>query len=318
MKAIAITEFGGKEKLTLMDLPQPVAKKGEVLIRVKAAGINPVDCKIRNGMLTKRMPYHFPIILGWDASGVVEKTGEGVSSVAAGDAVFAYCRTESIHAGAYAEYIALPENNVAKKPSTMSFEEAASVPLAGLTAYQALFDAAQLKMGETVLIHRAAGGVGGFAVQLASTIKARVIGTAREANHQYILSLGADMAIDYTQEDFEEIVLSRFASGIHVVLDTLGEETTFKSIRILAKGGRLVSIASVLNDALKTECERRDVRYTYVFVSPNSGQLTQLARFIEEGQLRTHLAAVLPLEQADRAHEMIERGHTRGKIVVTI
>jgi len=261
MKAVAITEFGGREKLTIMDLPKPAVHKGEVLIRVKAAGINPVDIKIREGMLKNRMPNHFPIILGWDAAGIIEKTGEGVGSVSAGDEVFAYCRTETVHAGSYAEYIVLPEGNVAKKPIAMSFEEAASVPLSGLTAYQALFDSARLQMGETVLIHRAAGGVGGFAVQLASGIKARIIGTGREVNHHYILSLGADMVIDYSASDFMEIVRSKYADGIHVVFDTLGGETTLKSINVLTQGGRLVSVITGLTDTLKAECERKKITF---------------------------------------------------------
>jgi len=290
-------------------------KEDEILIAVKAAGVNPVDWKVRQGYLRERLPHVFPVILGWDAAGVVEKTGARVKRFKAGDEVYAYCRKPVVQHGAYAEYIALPEGQAALKPKNMSFEEAATVPLAALTAYQALFDNAKLRKNDTVLVHAAAGGVGTFAVQLAKVRGAAVVGTASGKNHAYLRDLGVEELIDYTVGDFREAMRNAHPKGVNVVLDTIGGEVLLRSAEILVKGGRIVSLIDAAGiDKLKGQ----GVKAYYVFVSPNAGQLAALAKMIEKGALRTSICAVFPLAEAARAHELSETGHVAGKIVLKI
>jgi NADPH2:quinone reductase len=315
MKAIAINEFGGQDKLQLMDLPAPEIKSGEILLRVKAAGVNPVDWKIREGYIKDLFPYDFPIILGWDAAGIVEQAGEEVTRFQKGDEIFAYCRKPVVQGGAYADYIVLEEEHAAIKPKNISFEEAASIPLAALTAYQSLFDAAKINPGETVLIHAAAGGVGGFGVQLARDRRATVLGTASGHNSGYVQDLGADRVVDYSQVDFREAVRSEYPDGVDVVFDCVGGEVLEKSADIVKKGGRLISI---VDDP--TDLARDDIYKEFVFVAPNSTQLTELARMVEQGRLTTHLSQVFPfgLEEAQKAHELSESSRTRGKMVLVL
>jgi len=315
MKAIAINEFGGRDKLQLMDLPLPEVKENEILVQIKAAGINPVDWKIREGYIKDLFPYDFPIILGWDAAGIVEETGSKVTRFKKGDEIFAYCRKPSVHGGAYAEYIVLEEVHGAIKPKNISFEEAASIPLASLTAYQSLFGAAKIKSGETVLIHAGAGGVGGFGVQLAKDHGAVVWATASGGNKEYVKDLGASQVVDYTQEDFRQAIRSQHPDGVDVVFDCVGGEVLQKSVEIVKRSGRLITI---VDDP--TGLARSDIHKEFVFVAPNSTQLSQLARMVEQGRLKTHLSRVFPfgLEEARKAHELSESGHTRGKMVIAV
>ena len=315
MKAIAINEFGGRDKLQLMDLPLPEVKENEILIKIKAAGVNPVDWKIREGYIKDLFPYDFPIILGWDAAGIVKQAGSKVTRFKEGDEIFAYCRKPSVHGGAYAEYIVLEEEHAAIKPKNISFEEAASIPLAALTAYQSLFDAAKIKAGETVLIHAAAGGVGGFGVQLAKDHGAVVWATASGGNKEYVKNLGAFQVVDYTQEDFRKVIRSQNPDGVDVVFDCVGGEVLQKSVEIVKRGGRLVTI---VDDP--TGLARSDIHKEFVFVAPNRTQLTELALMVEQGRLKTHLSQVFPfgLEEARKAHELSESGHTRGKMVIAV
>ena len=315
MKAIAIDEFGGEDTLQLMDLPLPKVKEGEILVKVKAAGVNPVDWKIREGYLKDLFPHEFPVILGWDAAGVVEEVGNDVGRFKQGDEIFAYCRKPIVHGGAYAEYSALEEEHAAIRPKNISFEEAASIPLAALTAYQSLFDAAKINPGETLLIHAAAGGVGGFGVQLAKDHGAVVWVTASEGNKKYVKDLGASQVVDYTKEDFREAVRSQYPDGVDVVFDCVGGEVLRKSAEIVKRGGRLVTI---VDDP--TDLPRSDIQKEFVFVAPNSGQLTELARMVEQGRLKTHLSQVFDfgVEEAKKAHELSESGHTRGKMVIAV
>ncbi|HBA82595.1 MAG TPA: NADP-dependent oxidoreductase [Verrucomicrobia bacterium] len=315
MKAIAIEQFGGRDFLKVMELPVPPPGEKEIRIKIKAAGVNYVDVKIRKGLLKERLPCEFPLIPGWDAAGVVDETGPGATRFKKDDAVYAYCRKPVIKDGCYAEYVVVSEEVAAMKPSNMSFDEAGAVPLAGLTAYQSLFEAAQLKGGETILIHAAAGGVGSFAVQLAHDAGAHVIGSSGAANHEYIKSLGAHAAIDYTIRDFRQTVQAMYPDGVDVVFDCVGGDTLTRSVDVLAKKGRLVSI---LDATVIKQLQENGVRAHYVFVSPNGSQLDHLRQKIEEGSLSTHLAAVLPLTEAARAHEMIETRHTVGKIVLSV
>jgi NADPH:quinone reductase and related Zn-dependent oxidoreductases len=314
MKAIAIKKFGGPDVLEELDLPAPQPGPNEVLLRIKAAGVNPVDVKIRDGLFKDRMPYEFPIVLGWDAAGVVEAVGAQHNQYKKGDELFAYCRKERIHDGSYGEYIVLESRHLARKPKTFSFEEAAAIPLAGLTAYQCLFEGRPLQAGETILIHAGAGGVGGYAIQLAMNAGARVLTTASARNAEYVRQLGAELAIDYTREDFVKSVRASFPQGIDAVLDTVGGEVQKKSAEVLKKGGRFTSILA-LDEKYFVE---RGLVPRYVFVRPDSEQLNKLKDFAEHGILKVNLAATLPLAQAAKALEMIETHHTRGKIVLSI
>jgi NADPH:quinone reductase-like Zn-dependent oxidoreductase len=315
MKAIAINEFGGRDTLQLLDLPMPEIKPGEILVKVKAAGVNPVDWKIREGYIKDLFPYEFPIILGWDAAGIVEQAGPEVTRFKQGDEIFAYCRKPMVQGGAYAEYIVLEEEHAAIKPKNISFEEAASIPLAALTAYQSLFDAAKINSGETVLIHAAAGGVGGFGVQLARDRGAVVWGTASGRNKEYVLDLGATQVVDYNHVDFRNSVRSECPDGVDVVFDCVGGEVLEKSADIVKKGGRLISI---VDDP--TGLARKDIDKQFVFVAPNSTQLTELARMVEQGRLKTHLSQVFSFgpDEARRAHELSESSSTRGKMVLVL
>jgi NADPH2:quinone reductase len=315
MKAIAINEFGGRDTLQLMDLPMPEIKPGEILVKVKAAGVNPVDWKIREGYIKDLFPYEFPIILGWDAAGIVEQAGEEVTRFKEGDEIFAYCRKPMVKGGAYAEYIVLEEEHAAIKPKNISFEEAASIPLAALTAYQALFDAAKINPGETILIHAAAGAVGGFGVQLATDHGAVVWGTASGRNTEYVRDLGAAQVVDYHQVDFCDSVRSAYPDGVDVVFDCVGGDVLARSAEIVNQGGRLISI---VDDP--TGLARSDILKDFVFVAPNSTQLTELAGMVEQGRLKTHLSQVFSfgLEEAKRAHELSESGRTRGKMVLVL
>jgi len=315
MKAIAIKEFGGLDKLRLMDLPVPEIRPGEILVKVRAAGVNPVDWKIREGYLKDLFSHQFPVILGWDAAGVVEGVGNGVRRFKSGDEIFAYCRKPVVHGGAYGEYILLEEEHAAIKPKNISFEEAASIPLAALTAYQSLFVAAKIQAGETILIHAAAGGVGGFGVQLAKDHGAVVWATASGRNKEYVQDLGASKVVDYTQEDFGKAIRSQYPAGVDAVFDCIGGEVLQKSAEIVKEGGRLISI---VDDP--TGLARDDIHKEFVFVAPNSTQLAELARMVEQGRLKTHLSQVFPfgLKEARKAHELSESGHTRGKMVLVL
>jgi NADPH:quinone reductase-like Zn-dependent oxidoreductase len=319
MRAITINNFGGRDTLTLAD-DVPTARFGEdeVLIAVKAAGVNPVDAKIREGKLAGRLPHEFPLIPGWDAAGIIAGIGENVTSFLPGDEVFAYCRKPVVQYGTYAEYVAVPTSFVAKKPVSLSFEEAAAVPLACLTAYQSLFEGINLHQGETVLIQAAAGGVGSFAVQLAALRGAFVIGTARSVNHEYIRSLGVGRAIDYTLNDVSSLVGNEFPAGIDAVFDTIGGEATFTGMDLLKPGGRIVSILTPKDERVEEYARKNDLRYEYVFVRPDAGQLEQIARLFAAGKLHVHIDGTFPLEQAAEAQAQIESRHTKGKIVLTI
>ncbi len=315
MRAIIINNFGGRDQLQMAERPRPVPGKGEVLIRVRAAGVNPVDTKICGGYLRFRLPHMFPIILGWDAAGVVEELGPGCKRFKAGDEVFAYCRKALVMHGTYCEFIAVDEKNVALKPTKLSFDEAAAIPLAGLTAWQSLTEAGEISRGQRVLIHAAAGGVGGYAVQIARNKGCRVIATASAANHDLVKSLGAHEVIDYTQTDFVTAVREKYPDGLDVVFDTVGGEVQERSAGVLKPGGKLVSILAFAKEA---ELRAKGADCRYVFVRPEGRQLAKLAKLADAGKLKVTLAATLPLEEAAKAHEMIDSRHTRGKIVLKI
>jgi NADPH:quinone reductase-like Zn-dependent oxidoreductase len=316
MRAMAITEFGGPDRLQPTELDDPIVGPDSVLIRVRAAGINPVDYKIRQGNLTGRIPHVFPVIPGWDAAGVVEQAGPAVTDFAPGDEVYAYCRKDFVRDGTYAELVSTRDYAVARKPARLSFEEAGGLPLAGLTALQLLRDAMDIKAGERVLIHAAAGGVGSFAVQIAKYDDAHVIATAGAANHDYLRELGADDVIDYASEDFVAAVRERYPDGIDAVADIVGGEVQERSAEVLAPGrGRLGSIIAPPDEQALRD---RGLRGHYVFVRPSASGLRVLAAMADAGRLRVHLSDVVPLDEAARAHETLEGGHVRGKIVLRV
>ncbi len=308
MKAVRIHEYGGPEVLRYEDAPKPQVGPGEVLIRVHAAGVNPVDWKVRTGYAKDRLKYTMPFIPGWDVSGVVEATGSGVARLKVGDEV--YSRPDIARDGAYAEYIVVKESEVALKPKSIDHIHAAAIPLAALTAWQALFDAAKLSAGQTVLIHGAAGGVGSFAVQFAKLKGARVIGTASKKNHEYLRSLGADEMIDYNTTKFEDVV-----HGVDAVLDTITGETADRSYQVLKKGGVYVS---VLMPPSEEKAAAHGVRAVHTFVQPNVEQLNEIAKLVDSGKLKVTIEEVFPLAKARAAQESNVTGHTRGKIVLRV
>lgn len=308
MKAVVINSYGERETLTFEDVPVPEIADDEVLIKVHAAGVNPVDWKVRAGYLKEMLPYEFPLILGWDVSGIVERTGSRVTRLNVGDEVYALA--DISRNGAYAGFIAVKGDSVALKPDSLDHIHAASVPLAALTAWQCIFGAAHLSEGQKILIHAAAGGVGSFAVQLAKWKGAYVLGTASARNREFLLGLGADEVIDYTKTPFEDV-----AKDVDVVLDSMGGEIQERSWKTLKSGGILVSILGPPDE--KTAAEF-GVRGEGVFVQPDAQQLTSLAQLIDNGNLKPVVTEVLPLADVAKAHEMSETEHVRGKIVLEV
>jgi NADPH:quinone reductase-like Zn-dependent oxidoreductase len=308
MKAVRMHEYGGPEVLRYEDAPRPVAGPGDVLVRVHAAGINPVDVGIRTGFLKERMKHQLPLIPGWDVSGVVEAVGSGVARLKTGDEV--YGRPDIMRDGSYAEYMAAKESDLALKPKSIDHVHAAAIPLAGLTAWQALFDAGKLSAGQTVLIHGAAGGVGSFAVQFAKITGARVIGTASARNHEFLRSIGADQVIDYNTTKFEDVV-----HDVDVVLDTITGDTADRSYGVVRKGGIYVSI---LMPPSQEKAAALGIRAAHTFVQSNVPQLNEIAALVDAGKLKVTLEKVFPLAEARAAQELIAQKHTRGKIVLRV
>lgn len=308
MKAVRIHSYGGPEVLKYEDAPRPELGATDLLIRVYAAGINPIDWKIRAGRFRDSRPYSFPLILGWDVSGVVEATGTGAGTFKKGDEV--YSRPDIARNGAYAEYIAVKEAEVAFKPRWIDHVHAAAIPLAACTAWQVLFGAAGLSADQKILIHGAAGSVGSFAVQLAKWKGAYVIGTAAGRNQPFLRELGVDKAIDYEKTRFEEAV-----RDVDVVFDTIGRETQERSWQVLKKGGILVSIAAPTS---AEKAAAHGVRQAFVFMQPNASQLAEIATLVDSGKVKSVVGTVLPLSEARRAHELSETGHAHGKIVLRV
>jgi NADPH:quinone reductase-like Zn-dependent oxidoreductase len=310
MRAVAINEWGGPDKLELVDVePPPVAPDG-VLLRVRAAGLNPVDYKTRDGKQAERFPYHFPLILGWDAAGVVERVGPAVTWFKPGDEVFGFVRRHDLQYGTYSEYTTAPEGFFAPKPPSLSFAEAAAVPLAALTAHQGL-ESIGLRGGETLFVAGGAGGVGHFVVQLARARGARVIATAGPGNQDFLRELGAS-PVDYTAGDVD--AQAREAAGEHGIdaaFDLFGGERQEAALDLLRPGGRIVSVIAPPE-------KREHVESHYIFVRPSGYDLAEMSELIADGQLRPHVAETYPLERAADAMRRLEDGHVRGKLVLTV
>jgi NADPH:quinone reductase-like Zn-dependent oxidoreductase len=306
MKAARVLQFGPPNVIMNDDLPRPEPADGQLLVRVKAAGVGNWDALVREGKLPNE---HLPLVLGFELSGIVEAVGAGVSGFYTGEEV--YGATNDQLTGGYAEYAVPSAGMMAKKPRTLNYIEAASTPIVTVTAWQMLFDYAQVTAGQTVLIHGAAGNVGAYAVQLASQAGLHVTATASSADLDYVSRLGAERVVDYRSEKFEEAV-----SGLDVVLDTVGGDTQQRSLRVLKRGGILVSVVSPVPD---TAQERYGIRAAYFYVDVTTARLNKITELFDSGKLVTDVGTVLPLEKARVAHEMLGGAqHNRGKIVLSV
>ncbi|MGH0523163.1 NADP-dependent oxidoreductase [Bacillus cereus] len=331
MKAMIIDRYG-KVPMRMAEVPTPEINEYEVLAEIHAASINPIDFKIRDGKVKMLLKYEMPLILGNDFAGVITKVGSKVTRFKVGDEIYARPRKNKI--GTFAEYIAIHEDDIALKPKNLSFEEAASIPLVGLTSYQALHDIMQLQKGQKILIHAGSGGVGTFAIQLAKIMGAIVTTTASEAGANLVTSLGADEIINYKTEKFEDIL-----QNYDAVFDTIGGATLEKSFNIIKRGGNIVSVSGMPNARFGKEFgsgffktllfslaskkltaleKKHNAQYSFLFMKPSGDQLRTIANYIEAGQIKPVIDRVFPFEDAQKAMEYSESGRAKGKIIVKI
>lgn len=332
MKAFILDRYGKKQALRPGDMPEPTPGPDDVVVEVEAAGLNPLDSKIRDGAFKPILPYKMPLVLGHDLAGAVISVGANVRRFKVGDAVYARPRDGQI--GAFAERIAVKENDLAPKPTNLSMAEAASIPLVGLTAWQVLVERAQIKPGRKVLIHAGSGGVGTFAIQLAKHLGATVATTASAANATMLRELGADVVIDYRSQKFEEELL-----GYDIVLNSLDAKTLEKSLKVLKPGGKLISISGppdpafaraqglnvvlrfvlrLLSAGIRRKAKRAGVDYSFLFMRADGMQLSRIAKLIEDGTIRPVVDRVLPFEKLNEAFAYIDTGRAKGKVVVTL
>lgn len=318
MKAVVLKSFGGPESFELQELPKPVPQAGQVLVRVHATSINPLDYQVRRGDYPDLVP--LPAITGHDVSGVVEAIGPGVTAFAPGDEVW-YTPQIFDGPGSYAEYHVADESIIGKKPPSLSHLEAASLTLVGGTAWEALVVRAGLRVGESILIHGGAGGVGHVAIQLAKAIGAKVFTTAREANFEFARRMGADVVIDYEKEDYADAVMRETGGrGVDVVFDTIGGDTLSRSADVLAQLGRVVSIVDIAQPQNLLQAWGKNASYHFVFTRQHRGKLDELSALIERGQLRPHVGAVYPLADIAQAHARLETPNNglQGKIAIAV
>ena len=310
MRAASFETYGGPEVLTVCERPDPVVGPDVVLVRVRATSVNPVDWKIREGLLQERYPHHLPIVTGWDVAGVVEQVGPAVvTGVREGDEVWGYVRRDDVCHGTAAELVAAPERTVARKPAGLSFEEAACVPLAGLTAWQALTEAMQVSAGDRVLVHAASGGVGQMAVQVAAALGAEVIGTASPRNHALVRSLGATAVLDHGDGPVSE-QLADHGGPVDAVLDLVGGDALDDAPKQVVDPSR---VASVIDPRTVIALGGR-----YVFVRPDRGHLDSLAELVDDGRLRVGVARTFALDDIAEAHRLSQAGHPGGKIAIRV
>ena len=307
MKAVQISKFGDQSVLELNDIAIPTPAENEVLIKVKAAAVNPVDWKIREGYLQPMLNHSLPLTLGWDVAGEVVAAGAQVTNLKMGDAV--YSRPNIAKNGSYAEYMTAVADEVAVKPTSLSWQEAAGVPLTGLTAWQSLYELTNVLASERVLIHAGSGAVGQFAIQLAKLRGAYVYTTTSAKNTDLVLGLGADQAIDYHQEDFSEL------KDLDIVFDTIGGETLANSWATLKQGGRLVSIAANPSEEIAA---KHGVSAFFCFVQPNSEQLNEITKLADAGRFKVNIDSEFPLDQVAQAHARSETGRAQGKIIINV
>ena len=315
MKAMVIDRFGGPEQLHLAEITTPEPGAGEVLIKIAYTSVNPVDWKIREGMLEALFPHAFPLIPGWDAAGTVAAVGDKVHDFGIGERVYAYCRKPRVQWGTYAEYVTMPAAAVAPMPQVLSFAEAATIPLVGLTSWQSLFDAAHLEAGQSILILNGAGGTGSFAIQFAKHAGASVIACASAGNHDYLRSLGADVLIDYRSTDVVAAVKSHAPEGVNVIYANIGGEPHMQSYALIKPGGTLVSIVDQPDEDAAKDAGASAV---YLFVEPNGKHLREIARLIDAGFVKPPQITVMKLEEAAEALRLSEAHHVRGKIALKV
>src|SRR5438105_1181587 len=308
MKAVFVHECGGQEVLKYEDAPRPEPKDDEMLVRVIAAGVNPVDAYARQGMLAKRGLDNRPSIIGYDIAGLVEKTGANAKKFKTGDAVYSYLSV--MRGGGYAEFAVAKESETALKPRNINFVEAAAVPLAATTAWQALVDTAKIDKGQTVLIHGGSGGVGSFAIPIAKARGAKVIATASTAHQDSLKQLGVDQAIDYTTTKFEDVV-----KDVDVVLNCVRADALGHSYGVVKKGGIIVSIT---DEPDQTECAKHGIRGSRLGANPDAKVLEELTKLIEARKMTPIVSQTFPLAEASKAHQQIETHHTLGKIVLKV
>src|SRR5256885_7880697 len=332
MKAFVVERYGKNDGVRFGEMPEPELRDADVLVRVHAAGVNVLDSKIRDGEFKLILPYRLPLILGNDVAGVVVRVGSNVRRFKLGDEV--YARPNKDRIGAFAEFISMNEDDVAIKPKALTMEEAASIPLVGLTAWQALIERANLKQGQQVLIHAGSGGVGTFAIQLAKHIGATVATTTSTPNVDLVKSLGADVVIDYKKEDFEKVL-----SGYDVVLNSLGKDTLAKSLEVLKPGGKLISISGppdvafakqngsnwflqqamrLLSFGIRKKAKHHGVSYSFVFMRANGEQLSKITSLIESGIIRQVMDRIFPFEATKQAWAYLETGRAKGKVVIKV
>ena len=305
MRAARIQQFGPPSVITIDELPRPEPGAGQLLVRVKAAGVGHWDALVREGKVQQALP----LILGSELSGIVETVGAGVSGFTTGDEV--YGATNEQFTGGYTEFALPSAGRMAQRPKTLNFIESASAPIVSVTAWQMLFDYAHATAGQTVLIHGAAGNVGGYAVQLASQARLHVVATAASGDLAYVRAMGAERVVDYKKEQFDELL-----NGVDIVLDTVGGDTQQRSLKVLKPGGILVSVVSLVPEAAQ---ERYGVRAAYFYVDVATERLNKIAELFDKGKLVTDVGTVLPLDEARVAHEMLDGApHKRGKIVLTV
>ena len=306
MKAVVAHEYGAPEVLKFEEVPRPEPNDDEALVRVIASAVNPADPLTLSGKYAREFGTHLPLIPGYDIAGVVEKTGGSVTKLKVGEAVYGY----PTFGGGWAEYVTVKEGEVAAKPKSLNFVEAAAVPMGALTAWQALVDVAKLQPGQTVLIHGGSGGVGSFAIQIAKARGARVIATASTANQDLLKQLGADVAVDYTKAKFEEV-----AKDVDIVLDPVGGETLERSYGVVKKGGIVMSLVARPDPV---ELKKHEIRGAGISVHPDTEDLTEIAQLIDAGKIKPTVTQVRPLSEAIAAQQQAATHHTRGKVVLRI
>jgi NADPH:quinone reductase-like Zn-dependent oxidoreductase len=305
MKAVRVNQWGGPDAAVFENIALPYPGPGEVLARVRAASVNPVDWAIREGYLAEYV--QAPITLGVDFAGDIEAVGEGVEGFQVGDAIYG---AMGARGGAFAEFVVVGAGQIAKKPESLNYTEAASVPHTALTSWQMLFDMAQLREGQRVLVHAAAGGVGSFAVQFAKLKGAHVIGTASGQNESFVRSLGADEFVNYTAVPFETVV-----KGVDIVLDTVGWDTLERSYQVLKPGGTLVCIVTPPSPEL---AQKHDVQIKYLGAQPKGDQLAEIAKLIDGGKVKPHVSQIMKFDQVHEALQLSQARHIRGKLVLNI
>ncbi|WP_313618560.1 zinc-dependent alcohol dehydrogenase family protein [Agrobacterium sp.] len=318
MKAMTLNSFGGPDSFELVEVPKPAPQAGQVLVRVHATSINPLDYQVRRGDYRDYVP--LPAITGHDISGVVEAVGPGVTAFSVGDEVW-YTPQIFDGPGSYAEYHIANETIIGRKPAALNHLEAASLSLVGGTAWEALVGRAALRVGESILIHGGAGGVGHVAIQIAKAVGAKVFTTVREENFEFARSMGADVVIDYTKDNYVDVIMQQTnGQGVDVVFDTLGGDTLSRSPDVLAQLGRVVSIVDIAQPQNLIEAWGKNASYHFVFTRQNRGKLDELTTLVERGQLRPHVGAVYPLADISLAHARLETPHNgiRGKIAIAV